>query len=287
MAPLSDARTVAIIGLGLIGGSLARAAGAAGLPARGWAADTSDREDASRAGVSVPEADSNERGIAEVVAGAGIVVIAVPLPDLPGVARSVVAAASPECLVIHTAGLQRAEATGLDGELAARVLGAHPLAGSHGAGFPASRVDLFAGCGVSVEERASPADRAAVERFWRAVGAARIDWRAADEHDAFIAAASHLPQLVATALAATLEARGIAFEDVGPGARDTSRLAASPFPLWEGLLFRGGDDLEIALAAYQGTLAALGRAVEARDGRALGALWERGRAWRASGSDRA
>ena len=279
MAPLSGS-PVAIIGLGLIGGSLARALLAAGVPARGWAADTSDREDAARAGLTVRDADSDERGIAEAVADAGVVVLAVPLPELAGVARSAVAAAAPGAVIVHTGGLQRAEATGLDGELAARVVGTHPLAGSHEAGFPASRVDLFAGCGVSAEERASAGEREAIERLWRAAGAARIDWRAADDHDAFVAAASHLPQLVATALAATLEAQGIALRDVGPGARDTSRLAASPFPLWEGLLFRGGDDLEIALAAYQGTLAALGRAVAKRDGRALGALWERGRGWR-------
>jgi prephenate dehydrogenase len=279
MAPLSDA-PVAIIGLGLIGGSLARALLAAGVPARGWAADTSDREDAARAGLTVRDADSDERGIAEAVADAEVVVLAVPLPELAGVSRSAVAAAAPGAVIVHTGGLQRVEATGLEGEVAARVVGTHPLAGSHEAGFPASRVDLFAGCGVSAEERASARERDAIERLWRAAGAARIDWRSADDHDAFIAAASHLPQLVATALAATLEAQGIALRDVGLGARDTSRLAASPFPLWEGLLFRGGDDLEIALAAYQGTLAALGRAVAKRDGRALGALWERGRAWR-------
>ena len=276
--------SVAIVGLGLVGGSLARALRERGFTVRGWSHDARDREGAAREGVEVPEADSDERAIAECVAGAGVVVLAAPLPELAGIASTVIAAAPEDALVCHVGGLQREEATGLTGDAGRRVLGTHPLAGSHESGFAASRADLFAGCTVSAESRAGEKVRAAVEGFWRAAGADRVVWRSADEHDAWIATASHLPQLVATALAATLEAQGVAIDEVGPGARDTSRLAASPFPLWEGLLLRGGDDLEIAIAAYQGTLAALGQALVRRDARGLAALWERGRAWR-TGSD--
>ena len=196
---------------------------------------------------------------------------------------------APNAVVLHTGSLQRAAAVKPDitSSLHARVIGTHPLAGSHESGFAASRADLFAGCTVSIEARAKPYVRAAAEDLWRGAGAARLDYREAEEHDRLMIWVSHLPQLAATALAGALDAHGVPPRDAGPGARDTTRLAASTLEIWAPLLAGAPDDLDGALAALEARLAELRRAVSARDAASIAALWEPARAWRRASEDHA
>jgi prephenate dehydrogenase len=273
-----DAGPIAVIGLGCIGGSLARALVAQGLQVRGWSTSSDDRSQAERAGVRVPS--DGERGGVEASRGASVVVLAVPPAALCAVAGPVLAALDRHAVALHVCGLQGRQALGLDGATHERLIGTHPLAGSHETGFPASRPDLFMGSTVSIEERANAGVRRRAELLWRAVGASRIEYRTAEEHDRLMTWVSHLPQLVSTALAATLDAAGIDPQSVGPGARDTTRLAASAVDQWVHLLGGAPADLLDALGRMQETIASLRDSLQHADRERLLATWHAGRAWR-------
>ncbi|MBI4544663.1 MAG: prephenate dehydrogenase [Gemmatimonadetes bacterium] len=154
-----------------------------------------------------------------------------------------------------------------------RFVGGHPMAGDHRSGYGAARAALFAGARVWLvpaagSSSAGEAVDAPVNRllaFWRAVGA---DPRVvgAEEHDSLAAWASHLPQVAASALGMVLGGSGTSADMLGPGGRDTTRLAASPPELWADILLHNVDLLGRPLAALQEALAEL-REVMARGDR--------------------
>jgi prephenate dehydrogenase len=216
------------------------------------------------------------------VSEADAVVIATPVEVVARVARDVLAAAPAASLVMHVAGLQSAHALGLPDAAARRVIGAHPLAGSHESGFAASRVDLFRGAVVSAETRAPADARRGIGDLWGRAGAARVVYRSAEEHDSLMAWVSHLPQLAATVLAATLAARGVEGNDAGPGLRDTTRLAGSSYALWRPILTAAPDEVASALHALEARLAAARGAIEGREWGELERLWQTAGRWRAA-----
>jgi prephenate dehydratase/prephenate dehydrogenase len=276
--------SVTVIGLGVIGGSLARALGTHGVEARAFAASPDDRTLATRAGIQVTPSLAEA---ARATRPGDVVVMAVPPAALDSVLRELCPLLPPEAVVIHATGLQTQRALGLDDATYARVIGAHPLAGSHESGFDASRADLFHGCTVSIEERAGVGAEARrrVEWLWTTAGAARLDYRTAAEHDRWIAWISHLPQLVATAAAAALAESDVDPRTLGPGGRGLTRLAASPFHLWREILERAPVDAPLALRATEAMLATLRDSLEARDLERLETLWSRAAVWRRSADD--
>lgn len=227
---MSDATRVAIVGLGAIGGSAALRLRQRGATPTAYADDPSDRDLAAGAGIQV--ADS----LASAVKDADLVLIAIPLDQLADAARHVVTATSAHATILHAAGLQRPDATRFDRDTASRVIGTHPLAGTEHRGFAAADAELFHGATVYVEERGDRRMREDAELFWSMAGAKRIEYHSAEAHDDLVAAASHVPQIVATALAATLSYANIPRMKLGPGGRDMTRLAASSWSMWRPLL---------------------------------------------------
>jgi prephenate dehydrogenase len=271
---------VGVVGLGVIGGSLARALLARGVPVLGTARDPADARAAAGHGVRVLPGAAD---VAAALPAGGALVLAVPPAALGAAAAAALPGAHPGVLVLHAAGLQSPAAAGL-GDAHARVLGTHPLAGSHAAGFGASRADLFAGATVWAEARAGDDARRRLDALWRAAGAARIRYAPADAHYRTMAWASHLPQLAAVALAGALAGAGVPAADGGPGLRDATRLAASPLPLWRDLLAAAPRDTRDALAALAdgvATLRAALDALDAGDDEPLAACWSPATAWRA------
>jgi prephenate dehydrogenase len=264
-----DLGPVAIIGLGAVGGSVAKALGRLGVRMRTYATSTADADGAMRAGIDV----ANE--IASCVAGMPIVLIAVPVTAHTAVADAVTAAAPNDAVLLHAASLQGANAVGT----ARRVIGTHPLAGTHRAGFAAADADIFAGCVVSVEARADDEARTVAERLWSAVGARRLEYRTADEHDRLMTWVSHLPQLASTALADAIATAGIESDALGPGGRDATRLAASPFEMWGGILAAARPEAARAAAALESSISALRSALESGDMDTVERIWAAARAW--------
>lgn len=237
---MSEATRVAIVGLGVIGGSAALKLIERGAKPAGFAVDEDDRDRAARAGVRVAAS------LADAVRDADLVLIAVPLDRLSPVAREVIATVGEHATILHAAGLQRPDATRFDPAVAGRVLGSHPMAGAGRAGFAAASADLFSGATVYVEERGTRRMREDAELFWSMAGASRVEYLDAVAHDDLIAAISHVPQLIAIALAATLAYGNVPPSRLGPGGRDMTRLATSPWTMW-GPLIRATPGRTLAL----------------------------------------
>jgi len=134
-------------------------------------------------------------------------------------------------------------------------IGSHPMAGSEKTGLSARDAHLFENAAwiVCPDADADPSRTTALEAFVGELGARALRL-SPDRHDALVAQVSHLPQLLATALAATVVARDDADEALqvaGPGFRDMTRLAASSFAVWEPILRTNRRNLEHLLAAYR------------------------------------
>lgn len=258
--------SLAVIGLGAIGGSLAWQARLAGVPrVVGYSPSRADGVQALRAAAITELADAPARALQ----GADLVVLAVPAQvtlDLIGRLRP---ALEPGALLTDVCSvkgpvLSRAVAEGLGD----RFAGGHPLAGTHVSGFAAARPDRLRGCVVYVcETGQAGGDVAArrVMRFWEDVLEAQPVLIDAESHDRQLAWTSHLPQAVASALAKTLADRGLAGVSFGTGARDTTRLAASSPEMWLDVLLFNRVAVAEALGAAETELAELRQLLAAGD----------------------
>jgi len=270
---------VAIVGLGLMGGSFARALRR--LPAPPRISASSPEPEALRQALAESVVDEAAEDPATILGDADLVVYATPVGVTPDLLRAHRDAWRGDAVITDMGSVQR-PGTMCAREIGAagRFVGAHPMAGHHTAGFAASRADLFEGARVWLahEPEAGPAaDR--VAELWHALGAhpRRID---AEAHDRLVAWASHLPQLTASALGSTLAGAGIAPGALGPGGLDTTRLAASPPRLWADILAHNADLVEPALAELQRCLGRFADALARRDRPELERLLAAGHLWR-------
>ncbi|RMH19625.1 MAG: prephenate dehydrogenase [Gemmatimonadetes bacterium] len=287
-SPALAGRRVAVVGLGLMGGSLARdlAALPDGPAVVGWDALADTRREARRAGA----VDDAPDALDAALTGADVVVLAVPLDALGPVLEDALRAA-PDALLLDVTSLQApalaawSAVAGQAGEGA--FVSAHPWTGAEASGFAASRRGLYEGARVflTAPDATAAEARDLAAALWRALGA-RPTWTEADAHDRLMAAASHLPQLAASALADVLREQGISPDDLGPGGRDTTRLAASSEGMWEPLL-RAAADLDAPLLrALAERLEGWAAALEHGDTEALGRALARARAWKQGGGAR-
>ena len=269
--------TVAIVGLGLIGGSLARELAARGARVLGYDTDRVALEGALAAG-AVHQALSPAL---DQLGDADVLVLAVPVPAAPRVLEVVREHLGTGTLIMDVGSTKRsiqAAATTLG--LERHFVGAHPLAGDHRGGWSASRLGLFVGSRVLLcpaPAAGQPTIQRALE-LWQKLGATP-QLTTAEEHDRMLACTSHLPQATAFLLAHALAAAGVRREWLGPGGRDTLRLAASPPPLWTGIALDNADYLLSALAALQSSLAELEQALQRRDASRLDELFASGHHW--------
>lgn len=268
-----------VIGLGAIGGSVARQAKLAGVgKVVGWSPEPSERVAACKHG-ALDDAPARAADVARV---ADLLVLAAP----PAANLTQLEALAPQLrddtLVTDVGSVKRAIVSlGERLGLAARFAGSHPLAGTHRRGFEASRSDLFRGAVVYVTPCAG-GDGAAreVAHFWETVLSAHPVTLDAARHDAQLAATSHVPQVVASLLAHFLARQTPAGTSLGPGALDTTRLAASDPCLWTEILLMNRDEVLPALRALEEPLGAVERALAAGDGAALTAWLTQAADWR-------
>jgi prephenate dehydrogenase len=240
--------TVAVVGLGLIGGSLARALTRAGYTVVGVDRPRVLRQ-ARRARAVARTAATVERALAEARV---VVLAATPAANLRLLRR--VARAAPGALVTDVGSVKRPIVRAAASLRLRRFVGGHPLAGNEGSGFAASEADLFRGrAWVLTPAAAAAGDVALVRRLVKAVGA-RPRTMTPAQHDRAVAFLSHVPQLMAWALRdaargdrVTARRQGMA----GPGFRDMTRLARSPRGLWREILGQNRREVARALAAVR------------------------------------
>jgi prephenate dehydrogenase len=272
---------VAVLGLGVMGGSLARGLSALERRPRvvAWSPQLEEREAAVGAGV-VDDAPSEWR---DAVAEADLVVLAAPLRASCELLGAVAAAAPATATLSDVASLKAplaraAEAAGVT----SRWVGCHPMAGSEASGFGASKSDLYRGARVWTVAGAGATGRVpAVQALWRSLGArpAEID---AEEHDRLMARVSHLPQLAANALATVLMEAGIRPDQLGPGGRDSTRLAGSSADLWKDLLEHASPELVKGLRELSSTADRVADVLERKDMETLAEMMRATRDWRQS-----
>lgn len=268
-----------IVGLGAIGGSLARQAKLAGVASIvGWSPEPSERVAAVKQGAL----DDAPPRAADVVRAADLVVLAAPPAANLAQLEALVPYLSAGTVVTDVGSVKRgivalAERLGLAG----RFAGSHPLAGTHRRGFDASRSDLFRGAVVYVTP-CTDGDGAAreVAHFWESVLGAHPVTLDAARHDSQVAVTSHVPQVVASLLGQFLARHTPAGASLGPGALDSTRLAASDPALWTEILLMNRGEVLAALRALEEPLGAIERALAAGDGAALSAWLTQAAEWR-------
>jgi prephenate dehydrogenase len=257
-----EIRSAAVIGLGLMGGSVARELSVRGVRVLGHDADPLTRVAALRDGVVEVMLPPSLEGIDQ----AEVIILATPVRS----AKEILRRLGPCRGTILVTDLVSTKASVLDaaGEsgVADRFIGAHPMTGDHRSGWAASRLGLFQGalvylCPMEVSEAAA---RRLAAAFWTDLGA-HVHWIGADEHDHLLAASSHLPQVASSALARVLGGSGIAPADLGPGGRDLTRLADSSAELWTEILLDNREFAGLAVAGLERELAAVRALLEAND----------------------
>ena len=243
---------VGIVGLGLIGGSLARALHVLDHGPR-IVAFNRNRDDADRA-LADGVIDAVAGTVEEAVEGQDLVVYATPLD----VAREMMRAHSEgwgDATVTDVAGLKEPllRETGELG-FAAQFVGSHPMAGGTASGYEASSADLFSGETVFVCGGEAESERiGAVQSMWKAMGA-RVRPIDADDHDRLMVWASHLPQLISNVVARAMAEAGLSVKDLGPGGRDLTRLAESSPEVWTSLLDGASEENLRAIESVQSGL---------------------------------
>ena len=280
MRRLFERLTVA--GVGLVGGSLALAAREAGLAGEvvGFGRGEANLRVARERGV----VDRVTRDPAEAVAGADAIVLAAPVGACAALAKAFRPHAHAGAILTDVGSVKGELVLALEAEWAGAgpVVGAHPIAGSEASGAGAARADLFRGrrCILTPTSKTDPAALARVRALWEGVGAV-VEEMPPAVHDELLARVSHLPHLVAYALAsavgqATVDGRR-ALDYGGTGFRDTTRIAGSPAELWRDIALANRPALRAALAEFRAALDALERLVAAGDAPGLEAALTRAR----------
>ncbi|CAN5909323.1 prephenate dehydrogenase/arogenate dehydrogenase family protein [soil metagenome] len=273
---MNSKQTVAIIGVGLIGGSIGLALRSRGLADRvvGVGRDPGRLEEARRLGA----VDSWSTDMAHGVAEAGVVVICTPVTriveDIRRAAESVPAGA----LITDAGSTKRRIVEQVEQHDPARsaFVGAHPLAGSERTGAAAARAELFEGrtCVLTPTPR-TPVDRLDhARRFWQSLGC-RIVELGLEEHDQALARTSHLPHAVAAALASAVPDDWL---PLAAGAyRDGTRVAGADGALWAGIFLENRQQVFEALKAFQHQLSTFEQALARSDVSAIQDWWETAR----------
>lgn len=245
-------RRASVIGLGLMGGSLARALAARGVQVLGYDREQSFIDAAVEEGIVHEALDAELTGVGR----ADVVVLATPVDVTAELLTRLGPTLVGPSLIMDVASTKRsivaaAEAAGLG----SRYVGAHPLTGSHRSGWGASRASLFEEARVFLCPSASttPETLRLAESFWRSLRAG-VEVLDAGAHDEQMAWRSHLPQAVATALALTLREADVARSALGPGGRDMTRLAGGEPGLWTGIVGDNAPAVVEALVAMEAQL---------------------------------
>jgi len=281
-------KTIAVLGPGLLGASLMQAVRAARLAEDLAAWAPSERTRRKCAGQ--PWCDRVCGTPAECARGAELVVVCAPADKIAPALATAAPGIAADALVTDVGSIKTAvcEAVWRDdprrrtGDGAAPFVGSHPMAGGERSGMENASADMFAGrtCFVTPVPETPPAATARVEAFWSALGM-RVRRLSPEEHDAVVAATSHLVHFTAAALAGALAGKPEAWRELGgPGLRDTTRVAAGDPALWTAIARGNRIALLGALDEFHGVFDALVRALREQDYVRLGELLARARVWR-------
>jgi prephenate dehydrogenase len=250
---MAEFDTVAIVGVGLIGGSIGRA-----LRERKLAREVvgiGRREAGLKSAQELGAIDRGTMNLHEGVADAQLVVVATPVDSIVEFVSQAAAASANRSLVTDAGStkgeiVRSVEALLVDRRDGPRFVGSHPLAGDHRTGVEFARGDLFDGRKVVVTptEKSHRAAVLEISGFWQSLGA-EVVTMSPEEHDRALAATSHLPHLIAAALALSTP------KDLLPlaasGWRDTTRVAGGDPAMWRAIFATNRQEVLDALKQFE------------------------------------
>ena len=277
---------LALIGIGLIGSSIARAARAQGVVGSiaATARSAQTRKRIKELGIADTVTETN----AEAVKDADIVIVCIPVGQSGAVAKEIGPHLKPGATVSDVGSVKGSVLRDMAPHLPAGVhfIPAHPVAGTEYSGPDSGFAELFINrwCILTPPEKA---DAAAVERlaaFWRALGA-NVETMTADHHDLVLAITSHVPHLIAYTIVGTADELGsVTRSEVlkfsAGGFRDFTRIAASDPTMWRDIFIANKEAVLEMLGRFNEDVASLTRAIRKADGDALFELFTRTRAIR-------
>jgi prephenate dehydrogenase len=278
-------RQLTICGVGLIGGSLALCARRDRLVERivGLGRTQANLDTALARGLI----DTATRDPVEAARGADLVMLATPVMTFPETLAAMVPHLPADAVITDVGSVKSWVVRSLEPLLGPRMalVGVHPVAGKETTGAAAADEELYRGRRVIVtpSARSTLAAVEKIEALWRATGA-YVERMAPAAHDALLARASHLPQIVSSALAAALldeivDGKWAAGFGAG-GLRDTTRIAASSPEMWRDICLTNRDAIGEAMRLFRGAFNEFDEAVADGDGTKLTKLFERGRKMR-------
>lgn len=272
---------VAIIGCGLIGGSIALAGRA---PGRRFALH--DRDAAALAQAEALRlGDAYHTRIEDAVSDADLVVVCTPVGASEAVARAIAPALKPGAIVSDVGSVKRAVVAAMTPHLPdhAHFIPAHPIAGTEYSGPDAAFAALFRDrwCILTPPGDADEGAVAALTGFWEATGA-RTEIMDVDEHDRILAITSHLPHLIAYTIVGTVDdlegqTKSEVLKFSASGFRDFTRIAASDPTMWRDVFLNNREAVLEMLGRFSEDLAVLQRAIRWGDGETLIDLFTRTR----------
>lgn len=260
--------TVAIVGVGLIGGSIGLALRERRLAKHvvGVGRNTARLAVAKRRGALTSTTTQLSRGVAD----AELTVVCTPVARIVADVRDVADVCPAGALITDVGSTKQEIVTALDGRLDREVqfVGGHPLAGSEKTGAAQARADLFDGRVVVLTptRRSKREDVEALSSFWSAIGA-QVRTMSADAHDRVLAVTSHLPHVLAAVLSSVVRRDELPL--TATGWADTTRIAAGDPEMWTQILSSNRGRVVQALARFQERLDAVRKNLEDEDAAAL------------------
>ena len=275
-------KTVAVIGVGLIGGSFAVALRRAGVTSSvvGFDRDPAALERATALGVIDDAADS----ASAAARGADLVVVAVPVRSIGPVLHDVSLALDAHAVVTDVGSTKTEVVSTARAELRERFprfVPGHPIAGRETSGVESATADLFRGARVVLTPAAETAPDAVetVRACWEAAGG-KVATVSPEAHDRIFAAVSHLPHMLSFALVSEIAARDDAAELLGfaaGGFRDFTRIAASSPEMWRDIALQNREALLAEIDRYGAQLAVFRELIEKGEGPGLQRLMSEAR----------
>ncbi|MEL6371556.1 MAG: prephenate/arogenate dehydrogenase family protein [Pseudomonadota bacterium] len=278
---------VAIIGLGLIGSSLARAITKQGLAKETIGFDTS--ADVMSRALTINVVDRCADSLAEAISDADFIIVSAPVKASAAIVADIASSARPEAIVIDVGSVKGHFVDAARASDKCLVVPCHPISGTEQSGPEAGFATLFENrwCIITPLERGDEPYKAAVAKtadFWRAIGS-DVEIMDAAHHDLALAVTSHLPHLIAFTLVgaaddleAVTEAEVVKYS--AGGFRDFTRIAASDPVMWRDVFVTNKDAVLEVLGRFTEELALLQRAIRWGDEETLEKAFARGRTLR-------
>jgi prephenate dehydrogenase len=265
---------ITIVGVGLLGGSLGLAARQRRLAGEiaGYVRRTASLKDCERAAA----VDYATTDLLAAVSNSDLVVLCTPLAQMLSLAEQLLPALQRGAIVTDVGSVKAGVVRELEPVIAragAHFIGSHPMAGGEKMGVQAARADLYAGavCVVTPTNKSNAGAVRKLERFWKSLGARTFRLDAA-RHDVFVSRTSHLPHLVAAALAGmVLDSRQAKQQAAlcATGFRDTTRIASGSPEMWRDIALANRKNLSKSLDAFIGELKQFQAALKKHDTKAV------------------